>query len=234
MEGEGRDMAVQEGLDGLGRIGLDEAAVAVGQVDDETVGLPLHATDDHQSLAEVALRVARRVGQRHEHLLGLTAMLSDVVLDGGVSAVEPVLVPEALEYPLGRVALPLGTREVILQDGVNHPGEGLKLGPAGWVLPPVTWRYRPGQHLAHRVPVQAKHPGTLPERSSLPPYRPGERARTAPHGTSINTFQRLILSLTKGGGRYVFKPPQIKQSIRPRGPLYLRRLQFWLFRGLLS
>ena len=37
---------------GLRGIGLDEAAVAVGQVDDETVGLTLHAADDHQGLAD--------------------------------------------------------------------------------------------------------------------------------------------------------------------------------------
>ena len=37
---------------GLRGIGLDEAAVAVGQVDDETVGLTLHAADDRQSLAD--------------------------------------------------------------------------------------------------------------------------------------------------------------------------------------
>ena len=36
-------MPVQEGLGGLRGIGLDEAAVAVGQVDDETVG-PLRST----------------------------------------------------------------------------------------------------------------------------------------------------------------------------------------------
>ena len=36
-------MPVQEGLGGLRGIGLDEAAVAVGQVDDEAVGLPLYA-----------------------------------------------------------------------------------------------------------------------------------------------------------------------------------------------
>ena len=94
-ECEGGDMSVQEGLGGLGRVGLDEAAVAVGQVDDEAVGLLLNAADDHQGLAEVALGVARRMGQRHEHLLGLTAVLSDVVLDRGVSAVESVFVPEA-------------------------------------------------------------------------------------------------------------------------------------------
>ena len=47
----------------------------MGQVQDEAVGLLLHAADDHQRLAEVALGVARRMGQRHENLPGLTAVL---------------------------------------------------------------------------------------------------------------------------------------------------------------
>ena len=50
-------MAVQEGLGGLGGVSLHEAAVAVGQVDDEAVGLALHAADGHQGLPEVALGV---------------------------------------------------------------------------------------------------------------------------------------------------------------------------------
>ena len=95
-EGERRDVAVQEGLGGLGRVGLHKAAVAVGQVEDEAAGLLLHAADDHQGLAEVALAVPRRMGQRDEHLLGLSAMLPDVVLDDGVLTVEAVLVPEPL------------------------------------------------------------------------------------------------------------------------------------------
>ncbi len=69
------------------------------------MGLALHAANDHQGLAEVALRVSRRMGQRDEHLLGLAAMLPDVVLDRGVPAVETVFVPEPLEDALGRVAL---------------------------------------------------------------------------------------------------------------------------------
>ena len=100
--------------------------------DDEAVGLALHAADDHQGLPEVALGVARLRGQGHEHLPGLTAILSDVVLDRGVSAVEPVLVPETLEDALGGVALFLGATEVVLQNPVDDPGEGLKLGAAGW------------------------------------------------------------------------------------------------------
>ena len=102
-------MAIQEGLGGLRRVGLHEAAVAVGQVDDEAVGLLLHAVDDHQGLAEVAMGVARRMEQRHEHLLGQAAMLPHVVLDYGVLTVETVLVPEPLEDALGRVALLPGT-----------------------------------------------------------------------------------------------------------------------------
>ena len=126
-------MAIQEGLGGLRRVGLDEAAVAVGQVDDETVGLLLHAADDHQGLAEVALGVARRMGQRHEHLPCLTAILSYIVLDRGVSAVEPVLVPEALEDALGGVALLPETPESSSRIRSMTPVKGSSLGHRGGV-----------------------------------------------------------------------------------------------------
>ena len=156
-------MAVQEGLGGLGRVGLDEASVAVGQVNDEAVGFLLHPANDHQGLAEVALGVAWGVGQRDEHLPGLAAVLPDVVLDDGVLADEPILVPQPLEDPLRRVALLPGNAQVRLQDPVDDAGEGLQLGLPGWILPPVAWRDRVGGHLAHCVPVQAKHPGGLPD-----------------------------------------------------------------------
>ena len=120
-------MAVQEGLGGLGRVSLDEASVAVGQVQDEAVGFLFHPADDHQGLATVALGVARRMGQGHEHLLRPAAMLPHVVLDYGVLAAEPMLVPEPLEDPLGCVALLPGTPEVVCQDLVYDAGEGLLL-----------------------------------------------------------------------------------------------------------
>ena len=160
-------MAVQEGLGGLRRIGLDEAPVAVGEVNDEAVGLPLHSADDHPGLAEVALGVARGVGQGNEHLPGLTAVLPHVVLDYGVLAAEPILVPQPLEDPLGRVALLPGNAQVRLQYPVDDAGEGLQLGAAGRILPPVALRDRVGGHLAHRVPVQAEHPGRLPDAHPL-------------------------------------------------------------------
>ena len=138
---EGRDMAVQERLGGLGQVSLYEAAVAVGQVDDEAVGLPFHAADDHQGLAEVALSMARGMGQRHEHLLGPAAALPDVVLDDGVLALKPVLVAQPLEDALGGVALLLGDLVVFFKDAVDHAGVGLQLGPSGSSLPPVARRH---------------------------------------------------------------------------------------------
>ena len=137
-------MPVQECLGGLGRIGLHEAAVAVGQVQDKAVGFPLDTADDHQGLAEVALGVSRRMGQRHEHLLGLAAVLSYIVLDYGALTVEPVLIPQPLEDALYRVALLPGTPEVVLQDPVDDTGEGLQLRLPGRRLPAVARRHGVG------------------------------------------------------------------------------------------
>ena len=155
-------MAVQKGLGGLRRIRLHEAAVAVGQVQHEVVHLALHTGDDRHRLAEITLGVARRVGQRHEHLLRPPPTLPDVILDYGVLTVEPVLVLEALKDSLGRVALLPGNSAIAFQDRVNHAGEGLQLGSPWRTLAPIARRHRVGQHLAHRVPVQAEHPGGFP------------------------------------------------------------------------
>ncbi len=123
-------MAVQEGLGVLCGIGLHKATVAVGQVHDEAVGLLLHSADNHQGLAEVALGVPRRMRQGHEHLPGPEAAFSYVVLDRGISAVKPVLVPEPLEDAPGRVTLLLGDPVVFFQDVVDDAGEGLLLSLA--------------------------------------------------------------------------------------------------------
>ena len=155
-------MAVQKGLGGLRRIRLHEAAVAVGQVQHEVVHLALHTGDDRHRLAEITLGVAGRMGQRHEHLLRPPPTLPDVILDYGVLTVEPVLVLEALKDSLGRVALLPGNSAIAFQDRVNHAGEGLQLGSPWRTLAPVARRHRVGQHLAHRVPVQAEHPGGFP------------------------------------------------------------------------
>ena len=119
-------VAAKAGLTGETRSG-PRAGIAMGQVQDEAVGFLFHPANDHQGLAKVALGVARRMGQGHKHLLRPAAMLPHVVLDYGVLAAEPMLVPEPLEDPLGCVALLPGTLEVVYQDLVDDGGEGLLL-----------------------------------------------------------------------------------------------------------
>ena len=165
-------MAVQNSLGGLGRVCLDETAVAVGQVQYEIVGFLLTASDDHQGLAEVALAMARRVGERHEHLPRLAAMLPEVVLDRGVSAAEPVLVPQTLIDALRGVALLLRDAVILSQDLIDDASIGLQLGTLWGIPPPVIRRHRVGQHLAHRVPVQPELPRRLPDAHPLHHHRP--------------------------------------------------------------
>ena len=160
-------MAVQERPGGLGRVCFDETPVAVGQIQDEVVGLLLHPADDHQGLAEVALGMAWRLGERHEHLPRPAAVLPHIVLDRGVSTAKPVLVPQPLEDALRGVALLLGDVVILLQDLADDSGIGLQLGTLGRALPPVARRHRIGQHLAHRVPVQPERPRRLPEANPL-------------------------------------------------------------------
>ena len=83
----------------------------------------IHAADHHQGLAEIALGMARRMGQRNEHFLGLAVALPDLVFDYGISAVEAVLVPEPLENAFGRVALLPGKPEVLFEDPVYDAGK---------------------------------------------------------------------------------------------------------------
>ena len=68
-ERERLHVAVAERLRRLGRIRHHEVGVRMRQIEREVVDLLLHAADDRQRLAEVGLRVPRRMHQRHEHLL---------------------------------------------------------------------------------------------------------------------------------------------------------------------
>ena len=155
-------------------VGLDEAAVAVGQVQHEVVGLLLHPADHHPRLAKVALGVAWRMSQRHEHLPRLAAVLPYVALDYRVLAIEPVLIPEPLKDALGGVALLLGDPQVLFQNPVDHAGKRLQLGLARRAMPPVARRHGVGNNLAHRVSVQPEHPGSLPDAHAFHHYRPAD------------------------------------------------------------
>ena len=102
-------MAVQKGLGGFRGIGLHEAAVAVGQVQHAVVHLALHTPDDRHRLPEITLGVARRMGQRHEHLLSPPPTLPGVILNYDVLTVKTVLVPRRSKMRLAVSRCFLGT-----------------------------------------------------------------------------------------------------------------------------
>jgi hypothetical protein len=79
------------------------------QVEAEEMDLLPDTPDHRHRLAEVDLSVARRMGERHEHLLGAGMPLAQVVLDDRVAARKAVLGPQALVDSLGRMPL-LGRR----------------------------------------------------------------------------------------------------------------------------
>ncbi len=201
-------MSIQERLGGLGRIGLDEAAVAVGQVQDEVVGFLLHPADDHQCLAEVALGMARRVGERHEHLPRLAAMLSYVVFDRGVPTVEPVLVPQPLEDSLRGVALLLGGAVILFQDLVDDAGIGLQLGSAGRSLPPVPGGT--GYSSILRTVSRCSPNVRAASRMLIPSTITAQRTRRYMSTVYIRcTIHRLDSNPMDGGGRFDLQPPNV-------------------------
>ena len=98
-------MAFEESLRGLGWKGRHEAVVRMRQVHRQVVRVALDAGPDRLRLAEFRPRFARRMAQRHNHLLAAEFRLAHVVLHNRVAARVPVLGSESLEDTLGRVPL---------------------------------------------------------------------------------------------------------------------------------
>ena len=107
---------------------------------------------------------------------------------------------------------------------VDDAGEGLQLGPPERILPPVARRDRVGGHLAHRVPVR---PNTRDASLMLMPSTM-TALRTRRYTSTLyirRTIHGVDYDPMEGGRRHTFQPPNVSRSIRPRGPIYLRRLQ---------
>ena len=134
-----RDMAVAERLRRLCGVGLDEACVAVGKVQHEVVDGLLHSADHRLRLAEVALGITRRIGERNVHL-PRPAALAHVALHYRVLAAESVLRSQALVDTLRSVALLLRKTTVLLQDPAHHPAVRVQLRSPGQRLSTVPER----------------------------------------------------------------------------------------------
>jgi hypothetical protein len=128
-------------------IGVDVEGVRVGKGHHRQGGFDPVAGDHDRGLAEVELGFAWRLAERDEDLTRVQPPLGHCRSDLGLRAVVAVLVAEALEDPLGRVAL-LGRRVTVVdQDLVDDTDElaELRLGPRGALA--VAGGLRVGQDL---------------------------------------------------------------------------------------
>ena len=169
--GKGQIVTFTQGLGRLGRKGRDKKVIAVGQDQDEVMGLLGHATSDHTSLPEISLPIARRMIKRHKHFPGHPAPLSDVILDYRLAALIAVLIPQTVKYSLGRMPLLLRSLFIVGQDLVDDPKKWTQFGPPGRLASTVTRRNRMLQHLGNRPPVNTKSLRRLP--TAQPLYQTG-------------------------------------------------------------
>ncbi len=166
-ESKGRHMAIAEGLADLRRIGLEKAAIALRQIHGQEMGLTLDPGDHHQGLAEVHLGMAGIVGQGHEDLAAAKLLIPHVVFDDGIAARKAVLVAQPLEDPFGRMPLFAWCRPVLIENTINHTREGIKLGTANRLAPPIARRRRVAQHLGNRLAVKTENPRRLANRHPI-------------------------------------------------------------------
>ena len=170
-EGKRCHMTVAEGLGRLGRIGLHEDRIAMGQRDDEKVHLPGHAADHSPDLAKVRLGVTRRVRQGHESFLQPQAAGMDIVPHRRIAAVKAALVAQTIVNPLDRVTLLLRCAQVIGQDLLDEADMPIKLRTAWPHAPPITRRRRMRHHLRDRPAIYTKTPSRFPLAQTLAQYR---------------------------------------------------------------
>ncbi len=126
-----------EGLGALPGVGGDVEGVRVGKAHHRERRLAPHARDLDGGLAEVELGLTGWMGQGDEDLLGVTSVPGHGLFDLGDAALVAVLVPEAAEDALGRVALLGGRLPVGGQDLLDHPQVGTELGPWARSAAPV-------------------------------------------------------------------------------------------------
>jgi hypothetical protein len=144
----------------------------VREVESHEVRLLFHAGDLHQSFAEVGLRLARRVGQRDEHLLAADLRRAYVVLHNRVTASISMLGAQPLEDPFGRVPLLARSLLVVFEDRVDHALPWAQFRPPHRLLPLIARWHRVLQHLVHRLARQTELPRRRPLAYPLHQHRP--------------------------------------------------------------
>src|SRR4029453_16501572 len=162
------NVAVDPSLGRCRWIGPNVTRIAMRQVEREEVGFLLDPADHHQGFAKISLGVAGCVVQRDKHLPPPALLLAHVILDDGVAAGEPVLVPQPIKNPLGGVTLLAVLTVVVAQPLVDDLGEPVQLRPLDRCRPPIPRRHRKTQHLLYAFARNPKVPCCLPRTHPVP------------------------------------------------------------------
>src|SRR3984893_15525374 len=160
-KGKCRDVPVKQSFRRHRQIALDEAGVRMRQVEAEHMQLHPYAADDAKAFAEVDLRMARRMGQRHEDLARPAAGARNVILHYGITAGKTVFEPQPFENPLRGVPLLRRCRLVGLQNRVDDRYEQSELRPLRSLGSHIAGRRRIAAHLGNRSPAQPENPRRL-------------------------------------------------------------------------
>jgi hypothetical protein len=111
--------------------GIARKSVRMLEVHRQVVRLLLHTRNHHRRLAEVRLRLARRVRQGHKHLPVAQHRHVHVVLHHRVTARELMLFALPLEDPLRSVPLLRRPLSVVVQNGIDDAYPWPRLGTRG-------------------------------------------------------------------------------------------------------
>src|ERR1700730_14070785 len=160
-KGKCRDVPIKKSFRRLRRIGLDEAGVRMRQVEAEHMQLHPYAADDAKAFAEVDLRMARRMGQRHEDLARPAAGDTNVILHYGITAGNTVLAPQPFENTLRGVPLLRRRRLIGFRDRVDDRYEQSELRPLRSLGSHIAGRRRIAAHFGNRIPAQSENPRRL-------------------------------------------------------------------------
>ena len=137
------------------------------QVKSEEVDLALYTTDDADRFTKVCLSMARRMHQRHKHLLSPLTPAGHVILHNRDAAREAVFVPKPLEDPFRRMQLLLRPRFVVPENAVDHWNKWIKLRLRRRLLAHVTRRHRELHHLVHSPRINPEPARCRPLAQSL-------------------------------------------------------------------
>src|SRR5665811_213551 len=159
---ERRYVPVEEGLRRLRWIGLHETSVRLRQIHAKEMKLLAYPANHAYRFAEIYLRMARRMRQRHEGLSSARPLDPHMILDDGVAAREPMLVAQPLKNPLGRMTLLHRRCPVGLEDRLDHRNQRPQLRLRRRSLPHITRRHREPAHLRDRLPAQPKNSSRFP------------------------------------------------------------------------